>query len=75
MVSFHTCLIRGCSSEGEHHLDTVGATGSIPVSRTTYGMRKVSASLVGTFLSQEKPGDGYRKHRSPDAVSVTFSPA
>jgi hypothetical protein len=26
--------IGGYSSEGEHHLDTVGAIGSIPISRT-----------------------------------------
>ena len=28
-------ILSGRSSEGEHHLDTVGAIGSIPISRTT----------------------------------------
>ena len=54
----------GCSSEGEHHLDTVGAIGSIPISRTrvlTDLFAKNEAStdsyeLVDAFLLEEKLG-------------------
>jgi hypothetical protein len=52
--------MSGCSSEGEHHLDTVGATGSIPVSRT---MKKTAdAHVRGRFLLYYRSGYGHFSH-------------
>jgi hypothetical protein len=48
----HIC---DCSSEGEHHLDTVGATGSIPVSRTrTFLRTDCVTSICAFFVYQQR---------------------
>ncbi len=55
--------ICGYSSEGEHHLDTVGAIGSIPISRTMIrrGVRAGRRSTTRNRVGGE-PSRGFESH-------------
>jgi hypothetical protein len=47
-ISYHFRLLRAVSSVVEHYLDTVGVTGSNPVSRTIIKASRICAEMLCT---------------------------
>ena len=77
-VRFPSPAPRGYSSEGEHHLDTVGVIGSIPISRTTsikrVDIRNVCLRVLWPYrlMVRTPPSHGGNRGSNPRRVTIHY---